>query len=170
LSAAAGSELRLRRFDIAGPVVYTLAEFTLGVSGSASIGLSLDRSDCFGRSGDDRGFCVDHHVPGSAAHQFLRRRHGLPTLLQRISGLGSSIDKYIYNVAVPMVDYAENRYRITYRIVEAVDRIEDIKHNVIRAALKDMGYDRPLNLAILSDLPGNSGLGSSSAFTVGFLR
>lgn len=95
-----------------------------------------------------------------------------PLYFQEFPGavLGSSIDKYIYNVAVPMVNYAENRYRITYRIVEAVDRIEDIKHNVIRETLKDMGYDRPLNLAILSDLPGNSGLGSSSAFTVGFLR
>ena len=43
------------------------------------------------------------------------------------------------------LDYAENRFRITYRIVEAVDRIEDIKHNVIRAALTDMGFDHPLN-------------------------
>lgn len=95
-----------------------------------------------------------------------------PLYFQEFPGavLGSSIDKYIYNVALPMVDYAENRFRITYRIVEAVDRIEDIKHNVIRTALTDMGFDHPLNLAILSDLPGNSGLGSSSSFTVGFLR
>ena len=32
-----------------------------------------------------------------------------------------------------------------------------------------MGYDKPLNVAIISDLPGNSGLGSSSSFTVGFV-
>ena len=83
--------------------------------------------------------------------------------------LGASIDKYIYTVALPMADFAEHRFRITYRIVEGVDRVEDIKHNVIRATLLDMGYDRPLNLAIISDLPGNSGLGSSSSFTVGFI-
>jgi D-glycero-alpha-D-manno-heptose-7-phosphate kinase len=83
--------------------------------------------------------------------------------------LGASIDKYIYTIALPMVDFAENRYRITYRIVEAVDRVEDIKHNVIRATLLDMSYDEPLNVAIISDLPGNSGLGSSSSFTVGFI-
>jgi D-glycero-alpha-D-manno-heptose-7-phosphate kinase len=40
---------------------------------------------------------------------------------------------------------------------------------VIRATLLDMGYDKPLNVAIISDLPGNSGLGSSSSFTVGFV-
>ncbi len=83
--------------------------------------------------------------------------------------LGASIDKYIYTIALPMADFAEQRYRITYRIVEGVDRVEDIKHNVIRATLLEMGYDKPLNIAIISDLPGNSGLGSSSSFTVGFI-
>jgi D-glycero-alpha-D-manno-heptose-7-phosphate kinase len=83
--------------------------------------------------------------------------------------LGASIDKYIYIIALPMADFAEQRYRITYRIVEGVDRVEDIKHNVIRATLLEMGYDKPLNIAIISDLPGNSGLGSSSSFTVGFI-
>ena len=83
--------------------------------------------------------------------------------------LGASIDKYIYTIALPMADFAENRYRITYRIVEGVDRVEDIKHNVIRATLVEMGYVKPLNIAIISDLPGNSGLGSSSSFTVGFI-
>ncbi|MEJ1157929.1 GHMP family kinase ATP-binding protein [Prosthecomicrobium sp. N25] len=84
--------------------------------------------------------------------------------------LGSSINKYIYIVTLPMVGYAETRFRVTYRMVETVDRIEDIKHNAIRATLQDCGYDEPLNIAIISDLPGNSGLGSSSAFTVGFVR
>ncbi|MDW3181178.1 galactokinase [Roseobacter sp.] len=84
--------------------------------------------------------------------------------------LGTSIDKYIYISVLPMAAYAENRYRITYRTVEAVDRIEDIQHNVIRETLKHYGYDAPLNIATLSDLPGRSGLGSSSSFTVGFLR
>lgn len=83
--------------------------------------------------------------------------------------LGASIDKYIYTIALPMADFAEHRYRITYRIVEGVDRVEEIKHNVIRATLLDMRYDKPLNVAIISDLPGNSGLGSSSSFTVGFI-
>ena len=35
--------------------------------------------------------------------------------------LGASIDKYIYTIALPMADFAEHRYRITYRIVEGVD-------------------------------------------------
>ena len=94
-----------------------------------------------------------------------------PTYFNQHPGavLGASIDKYIYTIALPMADFAENRYRITYRIVEVADRVEDIRHNVIRATLLNMGYDKPLNVAIISDLPGNSGLGSSSSFTVGFI-
>lgn len=95
-----------------------------------------------------------------------------PLYFQEYPGavLGASINKFIYIVALPMADFAENRYRITYRMVEAVDRVEDIKHNVIRATLLDFGYDKALNVAIISDLPGSSGLGSSSSFTVGFVR
>jgi D-glycero-alpha-D-manno-heptose-7-phosphate kinase len=83
--------------------------------------------------------------------------------------VGASIDKYVYIAALPMAEFAEQRFRVTYRVVESVDRVEDIKHNVIRATLMDMGYDDPLNIAIISDLPGNTGLGSSSSFTVGFI-
>jgi D-glycero-alpha-D-manno-heptose-7-phosphate kinase len=84
--------------------------------------------------------------------------------------LGTAVDKYVYVVTLPMVGYAENRFRITYRTVEAVDQVSDIRHNAIRAVLQELGYDSPLNIATLSDLPGNSGLGSSSAFTVAFLK
>lgn len=84
--------------------------------------------------------------------------------------LGTAIDQFIYTIALPMAGFAETRYRITYRVVEAVDNIADIKHNVIRATLQEMRYESPINIAIISDIPGNSGLGSSSSFTVGFIR
>lgn len=84
--------------------------------------------------------------------------------------LGTAIDKYIYTVALPMVGYAETRFRVTYRMVETVNEVSEIKHNAIRAALLEAGFDQPLNIAIISDLPGNSGLGSSSSFTVGFTK
>ena len=45
-----------------------------------------------------------------------------------------------------------------------------MQHPVIREVLLDEGYDVPFNLAVISDIPGGSGLGSSSAFTVGFLN
>lgn len=84
--------------------------------------------------------------------------------------LGGTIDKYIYIVCLPMSPVAETRYRLTYSKVEAIDHIADIQHPVIREVLKDEGYDEPFNLAVISDIPGGSGLGSSSTFTVGFLN
>jgi D-glycero-alpha-D-manno-heptose-7-phosphate kinase len=84
--------------------------------------------------------------------------------------LGGTIDKYIYIVCLPMSPVADTRYRLTYSKVETIDHVADIQHPVIREVLKDEGYDVPFNLAVISDIPGGSGLGSSSAFTVGFLN
>jgi D-glycero-alpha-D-manno-heptose-7-phosphate kinase len=84
--------------------------------------------------------------------------------------LGGTIDKFIYLVCLPMSPIAETRYRLTYSKVEAVDTLAEIQHPVIREVLKDEGYDVPFNLAVISDIPGGSGLGSSSAFTVGFIN
>lgn len=84
--------------------------------------------------------------------------------------LGGTIDKFIYTVSLPMSPVAETRYRLTYSRVETVDAPTEIQHPVIREVLLDEGYDVPFNLAVISDIPGGSGLGSSSAFTVGFLN
>ena len=84
--------------------------------------------------------------------------------------LGGTIDKYIYIQALPLSPIAEQRFRVTYRTTESVQRIEDIQHPVIRESLKLYGWECPLNIATMSDLPGNTGLGSSSAFTVGFIN
>lgn len=95
-----------------------------------------------------------------------------PEYYQRLPGavVGTAINKYVYTAALPMAGFAENRYRVTYRQTDAVDDIADIKHNVVRAVLQDMNYRDPINIAIFSDIPGNSGLGSSSSFTVGFIK
>ncbi|QQM31257.1 galactokinase [Martelella lutilitoris] len=84
--------------------------------------------------------------------------------------LGGTIDKFIYIQALPLAGIAEQRFRVTYRTTESVDDVEEIKHPVIRESLKHYEWDRPLNIATMSDLPGSTGLGSSSAFTVGFIN
>jgi len=84
--------------------------------------------------------------------------------------LGSTIDKYVYIQTLPLAPIAEQKFRVTYRTTESVDRIEDIRHPVIRETLKLHGWTEPMNIATMSDLPGGTGLGSSSAFTVGFIN
>jgi D-glycero-alpha-D-manno-heptose-7-phosphate kinase len=84
--------------------------------------------------------------------------------------LGGTIDQYVYIQVLPLPEIAEQRFRVTYRTTESVDRIEDIRHPVIRETLKAYNWSDPLNIATMSHLPGSTGLGSSSAFTVGFIN
>ena len=84
--------------------------------------------------------------------------------------LGGTIDKYIFIQALPLAGFSEQKFRVTYRTTESVNTIGEIQHPVIRETLKHFGWDNPLNIATMSDLPGGTGLGSSSAFTVGFLN
>jgi D-glycero-alpha-D-manno-heptose-7-phosphate kinase len=84
--------------------------------------------------------------------------------------VGSSIDKYVYLAALPQPPFEEHRFRFTYRITEAVKEVDKIQHPVVRETLKFFKYSNPLNIATMADLPGRSGLGSSSAFTTAFVQ
>ena len=84
--------------------------------------------------------------------------------------IGTTINKFIFQIALPMSGIAKTRFRFTYSQTETVDEIDEIKHPVIREVLREQDYDVPLNVAVISDMPGGTGLGSSSAFTVGMLN
>jgi D-glycero-alpha-D-manno-heptose-7-phosphate kinase len=84
--------------------------------------------------------------------------------------LGGTIDKFVYTQALPLAAFSDQKYRVTYRTTESVERIEDIQHPVIRESLQMLNWQGRLNIATMSDLPGGTGLGSSSAFTVGLLN
>jgi len=84
--------------------------------------------------------------------------------------LGTAIDRYVYIQALPLAGFAEQRFRLTYRITESVDSIDEISHPAVRACLSHYKWQAPLNIATMSDLPGGTGLGSSSAFTVGLIN
>ena len=93
-----------------------------------------------------------------------------PEYFERRPGatLGFAIDKYIYISALPLSAIVEYRYRISYSRVEMVDEISEVQHPVARAVLAEVGFLDPTDYSIQADLPANAGLGSSSAFTVGF--
>jgi len=84
--------------------------------------------------------------------------------------LSTSIDKYIYVVVKRQIGIVEFKYRVNWSKVEFCNRIEDIEHPVVREALQLMGIDYPIEITTFSDIPGSTGLGSSSAFTVGLLH
>lgn len=85
--------------------------------------------------------------------------------------IGMAIDKYIIIAALDLIGYQSYNYRVSYSKVEHCDRLEQIEHPVVREVLRHFDVTQRLDISVISDLPSSgSGLGSSSAFTVGFLR
>ncbi len=83
--------------------------------------------------------------------------------------LGASIDKYCYLTLDYKPKFLTPRYRLVYSKIEECSQVEDIQHPAIKATLQYTGMDGPLELLHASDLPAQSGIGSSSAFVVGLL-
>lgn len=84
--------------------------------------------------------------------------------------LNTSIDKYIYVVVKPQIGIVEHKYRINWSKVEFCNYIDDIEHPIVREALKLFEIDFPIEITTFTDIPGNTGLGSSSAFSVGLVH
>jgi len=84
--------------------------------------------------------------------------------------VGMAIDKYCYISVRRLPPFFEHRSRIVYSQVELVRNACDIKHPAVRGILTEMGISDGLEIHHDADLPARSGLGSSSAFTVGLLN
>src|SRR5207244_5738542 len=65
----------------------------------------------------------------------------------------------------------QHEYLIKYSATEVVQSIDEIKHPIIREALRMVPVAAPhLEIVSLSDIPAGTGLGSSGSFTVALLR
>ncbi len=84
--------------------------------------------------------------------------------------IGASINKYVFVFANGLPEIAEQKIRFTYRKVESVAHSSELEHPVLKAAIPFTGYADALNIATMSDIPGRSGLGSSSAFSIATLN
>jgi len=84
--------------------------------------------------------------------------------------LAASIDKYCYLTCRHLPPFFEHRIRIVYRKIETCRTVDEIAHPVVRAALQYLNFERGLELHHDGDLPARSGMGSSSAFSVGLLH
>jgi len=84
--------------------------------------------------------------------------------------LATTIDKYCYISVRTLPPFFEHRYRVVYSVVENVKDIAEIKHPAVRAVLGWVKSHAGLEIHHDGDLPARSGLGSSSAFTVGLLN
>lgn len=84
--------------------------------------------------------------------------------------LGGTIDKFVYITASKLFQYASENLRLSYRETESVCDVKDIKHPIVREYLKKAHLYGKYAFYTVSDIPGGSGLGSSSSFSVGFIK
>ncbi|HMM28142.1 MAG TPA: hypothetical protein PKD46_07655 [Aggregatilineaceae bacterium] len=93
----------------------------------------------------------------------------LPSYYSRRGGalISAAIDKYIY---VTVNRRFERSIRLSYSQTEIVEHPSEIQHPVARAALGLLDLTEHLEITTIADIPSNTGLGTSSSFTVGLLN
>lgn len=83
--------------------------------------------------------------------------------------VSTTINKFIYIVVDKYYD--SKKYRLGYSRVEEVDNVKDVKNEILRECLRITNTPKGVVIMVHADLPSKgSGLGSSSAFTVGVLN
>lgn len=84
--------------------------------------------------------------------------------------LSTTINKYCYISCRYLPPFFNYKYRIRYVEREETQTVDEIKHNSVRECLKFINLNHGIEMVHTSDIPARSGVGSSSAFTVGFLQ
>jgi len=80
----------------------------------------------------------------------------------------TTIDKYMYiMIHRPLVD---DLIRVIYSQSERVEKIDQLRHDIVRASLEFMGIENAIQIASIADIPAGTGLASSSAYAVGLLH
>ena len=84
--------------------------------------------------------------------------------------LATTIDKYCYITCRHLPPFFEHRICLVYSKIEYCNTIDEIAHPAVREVLRYLDIQRGVEIHHDGDLPARSGMGSSSAFTVGLLH
>lgn len=93
----------------------------------------------------------------------------LPSYYSKYGGflIGGAINKHIY---IAVQRRFEGDLLLKYSNVEKVKNIDKIEHPLLRQSLTLLRFTHPVEITSFSDVPPNSGLGTSGSFTVGVLN
>lgn len=94
----------------------------------------------------------------------------LPSYYQDHSGflIAAAIDKYVY---ITLHQTFIDQMIIKYSQLEKISHLDEIKHPIIREALKLLNIqDTNLEITSMADIPSGTGLGSSGSFTTALLK
>lgn len=93
----------------------------------------------------------------------------IPAYYRQYGGylVAAAINKYVYIIINRRF---ESGIRISHSQTEVVETPDEIQHPIVREALRLLDVGPGLEIVSMADVPANTGLGSSSAFTVGLLH
>ena len=83
--------------------------------------------------------------------------------------ISTTFDKYCHVNVRPLPELFDYKTYLAYAQIEKVNSVDEIRHPAIRNAMKWLGLER-ICLNYDADLPSKTGLGTSSAFSVGMLN
>ncbi len=81
--------------------------------------------------------------------------------------ISAALKKYFY---VSMTRRFDDNICLSYSKTETVQTAGDLEHDIVRTILARYGLHSGLEIGMIGEVPGGTGLGSSSAVTVGFLH
>ncbi len=93
----------------------------------------------------------------------------LPSYYSRYGGffVSAAIDKYVYvSVNRPASD---DLIRVKYSRSEEVRDPEELRHDLVREALKSLSLTSNIEIASMADVPAGTGMGSSGSYLVALL-
>lgn len=94
----------------------------------------------------------------------------LPAYYEKYGGFifAAAVNLYMYiNVNRPPAD---ELIRLKYRESEEVEKLEDLRHRLARAALARAGVDKMIEISSSADVSDGTGMGSSASYLVGLLN
>ncbi len=85
--------------------------------------------------------------------------------------LSFTINKYIYLFLKELSQEFPYKYKLGYANIETCNSVKAIQHNIFRACIyKFASSAERFDISVLADIPAGTGMGSSSAFTVGLIN
>ncbi len=94
----------------------------------------------------------------------------LPSYYRKFGGflVAAAIDKYVY---LTLHRTFGDEFILKYSKMERVHAVDEIKHPIVREALKMLGMEaRHMEISSMADIPAGTGLGSSGSFTTALLK
>lgn len=84
--------------------------------------------------------------------------------------VSAAINRFIYVQLKRHGELFDEAIRINYSNIELKQNVGDVENLIVRGCLERLDFDGKIFIGTVSDLPAQSGLGSSSSFGVGLLN